>query len=322
VKRAILFVAVALAIGGFFVWKNWHDRYVWPRQPDWMKDLPPLDKSSWPTEPAAWTIEPLEVEAATPDGMKRVSIAYRVNSIGMKLVRIEPGRFWMGLTEPQMRQLRYLNQRGHAVTLTRPYYLGAFEVTNREYELFDPAHAAKRPKYQRGADGDEHPVEGITWQQAQKFCRWLSQKEGRLYRLPTEAEWEYACKAGTTTRTYWGDNVWDRNKANVGGLKSNTETWWEDGWKYSAPVGCYPPNAWGLYDMIGNAREWVNDWYADYTSEPAVDPQGPPNVGHFRVIKGVGWSTRTRHITSSARDGDDPADLHDVVGFRVLCEAE
>jgi formylglycine-generating enzyme required for sulfatase activity len=294
-------------------------RLVWPKPVAWMQDLPPLDRSSWPA-PVAWTINTVEREVATPEGLRRTNLTYYVNSIGMELVRVEPGAFWSGLTESQMRQLRFNNQLGHRVTLTRPYYLGAYEVRNREFELFRPAHARRRPSYQRGPEGDEHPVEPVTWQEAQLFCRWLSAKEGRLYRLPTEAEWEYACKAGTLTRTYWGDNVWDRNKANTAGVKNNVETWLEDGFRYSAPVGCFPPNPWGLYDIIGNAREWVNDWYAPYETNALVDPVGPTNRGQFRVMKGVGWSTRTRHITSSTRDGNNPADLHDVIGFRVLCE--
>ena len=108
--------------------------------------------------------------------------------------------------------------------------------------------------------------------------------------------------------------------ANGGGLKNNMETWTEDGWTYSSPVGVFPPNSWGFYDMIGNAREWLADWYAPFTTNAVVDPPSPPNIGRFRVIKGIGWSHRTRHIISSSRDGNNPADVDDVVGLRVLCE--
>jgi len=321
-KRTVaIFLAVLLLGGGVFGFFNWYNRYVWPSPVSWMQDLPAEDRSQWPRVPVLWSNVTVEVNTANPEGMRKTNIAYFINSVGVKLVRIEPGTFRMGLSEEEIRRFRYGNQLGHQVTLTKPYYLGAFEILNREYEQYDPHHRSKRPSYQRGKDGDQHPVEGVTWRDAQLFCRWLSQKEGRQYRLPTEAEWEYACKAGTETRTYWGDNVWDRNKANAGGLNAEGETWLEDGNLHSAPVGSYPPNPWGLYDMIGNAREWNADWYLPYTTNAAVDPVGPTNVGRFRVMKGVGWSTRTRHITSSNRDGNNPADLHDVIGLRVMCEA-
>ncbi|MBI3853514.1 MAG: formylglycine-generating enzyme family protein [Verrucomicrobia bacterium] len=319
-RTALWIFLLLVGVGGFAAWKNWHDRYVWPGPVASMQDLPPLDRSGWPKQPVAWKSAVVQTGVATPDGMKKVPITYYTNSIGLVLVRIEAGSFLMGLTEQQAVRLHTPNLPGHRVTLTKPYFLGAFEVSNKEYELFDPAHKKKRPKYQRRRGGENHPVEPVTWQEAQKFCRWLSAKEGRVYRLPTEAEWEYACKAGTETRLYWGDAYWDGNKANVAGLKWDHETWIMDGFEYTAPVGTYPPNPWGLYDMIGNSWEWCSDWFSRYKAEPAVDPQGPAK-GHCRVYKGGGWSTRQYSIKSAVRDGDDPADLPDIRGFRVLCEA-
>ncbi len=320
VKISLLVFVVLLAITGFCVWKNWHDRYVWPAPVSWMQDLPPEDRSHWPAQPVAWKQEHVTVRAATPDGMKAVDVDYSINSVGSKLVRIEPGTFYMGLDEESDRRLQWSIAPRVKVTLTRSFFMGAFEVTNREFEQFDPSHVKRRPKYQRGSDGDNHPVEPVTWREAQEYCRWLSAKEGREYRLPTEAEWEYACKAGTTTRLYWGDEFWDRNKANIGGEKGNRMQWLEDGFLYTAPVGLYPPNPWGLYDMIGNAWEWCADWFEFRKAGTAVvDPKGPPQ-GHCRVYKGGDWSTRPRHIASCLNDGDDPADIPDVRGFRVLCE--
>jgi formylglycine-generating enzyme required for sulfatase activity len=287
-----------------------------------MQDLPALDRAAWPKPPRPWTNRAERVEAATPQGLQDRSFHYHINTIGMPLVRIEPGNFLMGLSPRLMRQLRFQQQTGHPVTLTKPFYLGAFEVTNRQYEQSDASHAKRRPPYQRGPSGDDHPVQPVTWQEAQRFCRWLSQREGRLYRLPTEAEWEYACKAGTSTRLYWGDAFWDRNKANTFGLKTVRETWSEDGYRFTAPVGCYPPNPWGLYDMVGNAREWVQDWYEPYPTNAEVDPTGPANTGRYRVMKGSGWMTQVRFLAGSTRDGNNAADRHDVNGFRVLCEAE
>jgi formylglycine-generating enzyme required for sulfatase activity len=309
-----------LGSAGFFGWKNWHDRYVWPSQrPEWLFEPPPMDRSQWPKEPAPWKIETNAVEVATPEGLRPANIVYHVNSIGMKFVRVNPGTFWMGLTPAQALLTQSPRMVGHQVTLTKSYLLGAFEVTNEQYEKFRPEHAQRRAKYQRGSEGDRHPAEPVKWRSAVEFCQWLSQKEGRLYRLPTEAEWEYASKAGTTNILYWGDNSWDRHKANVGGMRSVPESYYEDGYGYTSPVGIYPPNPWGFYDMVGNSWEWVQDWFDWYPSEPQVDPKGPP-TGHIRVKKGDSWSTRTRHIKSCDRDGNNPADLFEIEGFRVLCE--
>jgi formylglycine-generating enzyme required for sulfatase activity len=179
---------------------------------------------------------------ATPEGLKTTNITYFVNSLGMKLVHIAPGTFWEGLTKEQALLVDAPKKFGHQVTLTKPYYLAAYEVTNKLYDEYDPTFVKRRPPYQHGHGYEDHPVEGVTWQESQKFCRWLSEKEGRLYRLPTEAEWEYACKAGTTTILYWGDAAWDRRKANVGGIRTAVETYAEDGYMYTAPVGTYPAN--------------------------------------------------------------------------------
>jgi formylglycine-generating enzyme required for sulfatase activity len=310
--------------GGLYAVKIRRDHIVWPRRPiPWVQDLPPVGKSAWPKTPVAWSNETVTVQVATPDGLKSTKITYYINSIGMKFVRIEPGTFMMGLTDQQARRLVAPHHPLHRVTLTKPYYLCAFETANRDYERFDPGHKKHRPFYQRKGreswNSEEHPVEPVTWQDAMKFCRWLSAKEGRQYRLPTEAEWEYACKAGTETRLYWGDAYWDGNKANVGGLKWDHETWINDGYEYTAPVGTYPPNPWGLYDMIGNSWEWCQDWYSRLTADPAVDPHGPLS-GHFRVYKGGNWGTRLYSIKAVERDGDDPADIPDIRGFRVACD--
>jgi formylglycine-generating enzyme required for sulfatase activity len=294
-----------------------------------MQDLPPVDRSHWRQPPATWSNETVEIRAATPEGMKPIKVTYYINSIGMKLVRIEPGTFLMGLPDNLTNAVGPGSPVGgpmylqHKVTLTKPYFIGAFEVTNGQFDMFDTQHKHRRPSYQKGAGADNHPVQPVTWHEAQLFCRWLSEQEGHLYGLSTEAQWEYACRAGTTTRTYWGDNVEDRTKANVGGLdgKNGHAGWSDDGYEYTAPVGSFPPNPWGLYDMIGNAREWVADWYSPFTSDPTVDPVGPP-TGHCRANKGNGWMHPFHRVCSAYRDGDAPHDVKDIHGFRVACEAE
>jgi formylglycine-generating enzyme len=307
---------------------NYWYRQQWRFVPS-MQDLPPVDRSRWPRPPVAWSGETVEVQAATPQGLSRIKTTFYINSIGMRLVKIEPGTFMMGLPDDLVEEVGPKNPVGgpmytqHKVTLTKPHFIGAFEVINKQYDLFDTKHTHRRPKYQLGHDSDNEPVEPVTWQEAQLFCRWLSEKEGHLYRLPTEAEWEYACRAGTTNRTYWGDNVQDRTKANVGGTGGDKRHlhWSDDGYEYTAPVGSYPPNPWGLYDMIGNAREWVADWYAPATSEPAIDPVGPP-TGHCRAKKSDGWLAPLRRVCSAYRDGDAPHDTKDIHGFRIVCDAE
>jgi formylglycine-generating enzyme required for sulfatase activity len=295
-------VGILLAAGGY-VWKRtWYDRYVWPA-PLASMEMPAVGPITG--SPVAWSNETLVAEVATPAGLRATNLSYFVNSIGLRLVRVEPGTFRSSHGRALSRRPDVARLAGDVVTVSNGFYLGAFEVTNGEFDLF---RKHQRPDYQRGKSGNDHPVEPVTWREAQEFCQWLSKRENRRYRLPTEIEWEYACRAGTTTRLYWGDDFWDRNKANLGGLKFDHETWVEDGYEYTAPVGTYPPNAWGLFDMIGNTWEWVADWY----DEP----------GRCRVYKGGNWKLRVRQANCGSRDGDDPADLPDIRGFRVLCELE
>ena len=323
VGTIVLIAGIAKSVESLNRWyrKRWH--FV----PS-MQDLPPADRSHWPKPPVAWSNESVEVTVATPDGMKRTNVTYLINSMGMKLVRIEPGTFVMGLTDELAKKVGPAHPEGgpmyvqHRVTLTKRYLLAAFDVTNSQFDMYDTGHKHRRPKYQLGRNSDNEPVEPVTWQEAQQFCRWLSEREGRVYRLPTEAEWEYACRAGTTNRTYWGDNVWDRTKANVGGKDKKThEHWADDGFEYTSPVGSYPPNPWGLYDMIGNTFQFVQDWYSVFTTNDVVDPHGPL-TGHCRVDKGGGWRTPVEGVSSALRDGDDPGDVKDIRGFRVACEDE
>jgi len=322
-------VAVAV-VAELITWANhWHRKHWIFYHIASMQDLPPEDRSQWHTPPVAWSNDTVEVQAATPDGPKPVHVTYFVNSIGMKLVRVAPGTFQMGLTDAMAQEVGPGDPMGgpmytqHSVTLTHAYYIGAYEVSNQQYDLFDTAHQHRRPAYQNVADADRLPVEPVLWQETAQFCRWLSAKEGRHYRLPTEAEWEYACRAGTVTRTYWGDNFADRTKANVGGvgIKETHTQWRDDGFEYTAPCGSFPPNPWGLYDMLGNSWEWAQDWYGPFTAAPATDPRGPAQ-GYCRVDKGGNWSTTLHYVCSALRDGDDPGDIKDIRGFRVACDGD
>ena len=220
-----------------------------------------------------------------------------INSIGMKLVPISPGRFLMGAGEddphgdPDEEQL-------HSVQITRGFYLGMHQVTQHQYERV----AGANPSVFKGGS---LPVEHLSWKDASKFCELLSalpeeKRAGRVYRLPTEAEWEYACRAGTTTPFNTGESL-ERNIARL----SENEMWSP---QQTAPVGSYPPNAWGLFDMHGNVWEWTADWFASdfYKTSTGTDPTGPKKGSHH-TLRG-GSASVLAHECRSAIRGEAQAD--------------
>lgn len=152
----------------------------------------------------------------------------------------------------------------------------------------------------------------VSWDDAVAYAKWLSGKTGQTWRLPTEAEWEYAARAGIETKYSWGNSI-GNNKANCDGCGSR----WDN--KQTAPVGSFSANNFGLYDMSGNVWEWVYDWYdkAYYSSSPADDPQGPAS-GSRRVSRGGGWYNGAGYLRSALRYSDSPGIRYDVLGFRLL----
>jgi sulfatase modifying factor 1 len=242
------------------------------------------------------------------------------NSLGMKLVRIEAGEFLMGSGEAPPRSRKEWESRdadespAHRVRITRPFLLSSTEVTNAQYERYDPDHAKRRGK-SGIPKGDDEPVTFVTWRQAVEFCSWLSKAESRPYRLPTEAEWEYACRAGTTTAFHTGDTL-SPEEANLGVAKDGKTR------QGVLPVGRFTPNAWGLYDMHGNVAEWCLDWHGPYEAGEQSDPVGPGG-GTARVVRG--WSTLRpstlsvqRYCRSANRAGHLPDDANRYTGFRVV----
>jgi formylglycine-generating enzyme required for sulfatase activity len=234
------------------------------------------------------------------------------NSLGMSMVRIEPGSFQMGSREGGDFDERPV----HRVIVGRPFYLGAAEVTNAQYEKFDPEHRRLRGKLGWSKEDDEAVV-FISWHDADRFCRWLAEKERRPYRLPTEAEWEYACRAGTTTAYSSGDRLSDKAFQ-----KSVGTSWFPDPARrakdvaVSLAVGRTPPNPWGLWDMHGNVEEWCLDWYGEYAPCDQTDPVGPVD-GDFRVTRGGSHSTGLEYLRSANRSGTLPDDRSWLIGFRV-----
>ena len=229
------------------------------------------------------------------------------NTLGMRLIRIEPGLFQMG------ESYHDLDERPvHPVRITRAFHLAAAPVTNAQYEQFDPHH--RRFRGRRGLSaGDDEAVLFVTWHDAVAFCRWLSQRDGRAYRLPTEAEWEYACRAGTTTAYWTGDKlpeVYHRDQ--------------KDDWQprpVDLTVGRTPANPWGLHDMHGLVEEWCSDWYGRYEVDELIDPVGRA-AGTFRVTRGGSHNTALEQLRSANRAGTLPEDCHWLIGFRVVAAEE
>ena len=250
---------------------------------------------------------------------------FLTNSIGMRLVRIHPGTFTMevsGEAIPEAVALAPWRAGGdfderptHRVHISKEFYMGAFEVTNAEYEQFDPGHCSLR-----GRDGiskeNQEAVVFVSWNEANHFCQWLSKREGQPYRLPTEAEWEFAARAGTTTHFSTGDTLPDAFQKN-----GSNDIWppivYPPANPVSIVVGQTPPNPWGLYDMHGNVEERVHDWYGPYEPDEQIDPVGPV-IGEFRVTRGGSHSTQAYFLRSENRMGTLPDDRHGLIGFRVV----
>jgi len=291
------------------------------------------------------------------------------NTIGMELVAIPDGEFDMGGHESAEALCAAFAEYGrqtaefqdeypqHRVRITKSFLLGRHEVTVGNFRQFvddskyrtqaetdgqggwgyDPATGKcsgrdvrfnwREPGFPQTAD---HPVINVTWNDAAAFCEWLSRKEGRRYRLPTEAEWEYACRAGTRTRYFHGDDPAGLAKVaqllNAGGKTGYADVqdqqhFLKAGESLTARVGSKGANPWGLFDMLGNAWEWTGDWYGEdfYARSPASDPTGPAE-GNVRVRRGGAWNTFPLYARPAYRNWNSPGTRCINVGFRVVCE--
>jgi formylglycine-generating enzyme required for sulfatase activity len=273
------------------------------------------------------------------------------NTIGMKFALIPAGSFLMGSPAADKGTLPG-EKRSQRVWITRPFYLGIHEVTRGQFRRFveETGHTTDAEKDGHGGWGcdenagtheqnprytwldpgfhqtDEHPVVNVSWNDAVAFAVWLSRKEGKHYRLPTEAEWEYACRARSTGRFWFGDNP--EGLAAVGNISDGTarEKYpdWpgitaRDGHIYTAPVGRFRPNPFGLYDMHGNVWEWCSDEYDDgyYALTPEDNP--PASSGpRARGVRGGSWEDEPRRCRSSAALRHLRPDRSFSVGFRLV----
>jgi formylglycine-generating enzyme required for sulfatase activity len=248
------------------------------------------------------------------------------NSIGMKLVRIPAGKFTMGAAAEGTPFVP--EGPRHEVEITRPFYMGVYEVTQQEYEKVMGSNPSQfraggmHAGAVSGLDTRRFPVENVDWNDAVKFCQKLSalpREKGarRAYRLPTEAEWEYACRAGTTTPFAFGKTM-STEQANCSGNFKGGPAGKRMG--RAAQVGSYKPNAWGLYDMHGNVWEWTADWYGPYPAGKGVikDPKGA-DKGSQRVFRGGSWTNDANYCRSAVRYPAGPAAKNYLIGFRVAC---
>ena len=249
------------------------------------------------------------------------------NSIGMKFVRIPKGTFLMGSPPDEVGSSD--DERQHEVTLTRDFYLGVYEVTQAQYKKVmgkNPSYftgdkvAERHPqtgRFVKDVDSANHPVENVSHDDAVEFCRRLSEMPdekaaGRRYRVPTEAEWEYACRAGSNTAFSFGNEAGDLG----------SHAWYEansNGMTHA--VGGKKPNAFGLYDMHGNVLEWCSDWYDEkyYASSPATDPTGPDS-GSYRVMRGGSWLNAPFFVRCASRYFYPPVPRETSLGIRVVLE--
>jgi len=242
----------------------------------------------------------------------------------MEMIYVAPGSFTMG--SPTSEDGRESDETQHRVTLTKGFWLGKYEVTQKQWQSV----MGYNPSLFKS---DDRPVEGVSWEDCQKFISGVDSEARRQLggeaRLPTEAEWEYACRAGTTTAYFWGDAL-NGDKANCDGnfpcgiaVKGRYK-------EKTTPVGSYSANAWGFYDMHGNVSEWCCDWYGEnyYKISPSTDPQGPASgdnhavFGNTRVLRGGSWGYYAQHSRSASRDSSDSGYRFCNIGFRLCCSAQ
>lgn len=246
------------------------------------------------------------------------------NVMGMSMALIPPGEFQMG--SPGAEKQRDPDERPHRVRITRPFYIGVYEVTVTEFEKV--VLPRQRPFMNDDYDRKygRFPAR-VSWDEARRFCELISALEeelaaGRSYRLPTEAEWEYVCRAGTTSPFYFGRHL-NRQLANIRG-ENPIGTFTNEPYIHLLLIGgSYSPNGWGVYDMHGSMWEWCSDYYAKnyYAVSPVDDPPGPsmPDYENGRVLRGGSWTKDPKFARSANREQCPAGDRYENLGMRVVC---
>ncbi len=241
------------------------------------------------------------------------------NTLGMTFVLIPPGTFTMG--SPPGEPFRGSSETQHQVTISKPFYMQTTEVTLKQWQTI---MGYRKLIFRKVPDNT--PVTRVSWFDCMKFIERLNRLGQGKYRLPAEAEWEYAARAGTSTAYSWGDTI-DCDKAMYGNNSLKNDKCH----KYiksrglqidqPAPVKSYAPNAWGLYDMLGNVWEWCRDWFGEYPKTPVIDPKGP-NSGSERVRRGGSWYKHGYSCRSANRSFGHPATRYQTTGFRLVREIQ
>lgn len=273
----------------------------------------PKPTTSSPARPAA---EAPSRPSAAQQAEEKKAFPNFTHAAGISLMLVPSGSFLMGSDDPEAAP----NEAPLTQTTVSAFYLSRWPVTNAQYELFDPAHNAKRaPKA-----GDDNPVVYVTYADAMRFCAWLGQRDRRKYRLPTEAEWEYAAR-GTDGRKFpWGNRLDADDLANL--ADANKSLPWAErtincGFATTSPVGSFPRGAspFGMEDMAGNVWEWCLDGLTPYPGRERSNPRGPMD-GSKQIYRGGSWKSRIASLRTSTRATNSPAYSANDVGFRILCE--
>ena len=253
------------------------------------KEEPAVEKVTSVSNEKDITKEPTKKESSGKEEVTDLG-----KDVKLEMILIPAGKFVMG--SPESEKGRSKDETQHEVTLTKPFYMGKYEVTQEQWE----AVMVNNRSFYRGP---KLPVTSVSWENCQEFIKKLNAKTSGGYRLPTEAEWEYSCRAGTTTAYSYGDSI-TKNDSNVEGLSTKV-------------VGSYKPNAFGLYDMHGNVWEWCEDWKVDYPKEAVIDPKGP-EAGKNRVLRGGSFTGVGMHSRSANWFDNLPSTWNiDYLGFRL-----
>ncbi len=262
-----------------------------------------------------WLGALLSAQDDKPTGEPKTLTVDLGGGVKMEFVRIPAGKFMMG--SPKEEKERDDWEVQHEVTISKAFYLGKYEVTQEQYE----AVTGENPSHFKKVDGEDtrrFPVEDVSWELAAAYCRKLTEKAGAglgRFALPTEAQWEYACRAGTTTPYHFGNKLNGREANCNGNFPYGTIV--KGRWlRRTCRVGSYEPNAWGLYDMHGNVLEWCKDWHGPYSGEKETDPTGAAD-GSYRVLRGGNWVYDARSCRAAYRIAFSPGYRRPLFGFRV-----
>jgi len=307
VPFGIALAGMTIAAAALFVSRPWEER---------RPGIPPAPPAEVGTKPG---VRPNVAEPPGPVVAKPIVPTGKdfKNATGIEMVWCPSGTFLMG--SPESEPERGEGETQHQVTLTKGFWIARHEITQGQWT----ERMGSNPSSFKDA-GDQAPVETVSWDEAMEFCRKLTEAErtkgllpmDHVYTLPTEAQWEYACRAGTTTPFSFGA-VLDGTQANCDGNYPYGTTKKGPYLEKTAPVGSYPANAWGIHDMHGNVYEWCLDWYEDYPTGSTTDPQGAKQAA-YRVYRGGGWDYDAGYCRSAGRDQNGPEVRNYYLGFRPV----